>query len=387
MLNIGIIGIGNAGNQVAALAANEMGIDAICINSSEKDLGMVGGKAKKILIGDSKGAGKNRDEAKAFIKENLKSICNSEEIDQFFKSADGVNKDFVFIVSSTGGGTGSGSAPMFADIMRALRPNTNFILIGIMPSISEAFSAQVNTCEYFKELYSACTDIPYMVYDNEKMSDKPINVMMDTINKAIVDDLKVIRGDYQFPTKYCSIDEKDATSILTTTGRIVIAGARDIRQKQLDKKTIGQFIVDDLKENCHAEMNRDKKVHRLGIISYLDADVNEKFDGQLQDVQEFIGTPIETFTHFAIKGEDVSEIPNVIYLIASGLSRIDDRIERVAARVQEIQDAQEKLKAHQDSLEGIDISALNAKKEIRKKSETAADAKVDVSNIFAKFGC
>ena len=74
MLNLGIIGIGNAGNQVASLAAEVMGIDAICINSSEKDLSMVNGRAKKILIGDSKGAGKNRDEAKAFIKANIKEI-------------------------------------------------------------------------------------------------------------------------------------------------------------------------------------------------------------------------------------------------------------------------------------------------------------------------
>lgn len=386
MLNLGIIGIGNAGNQVASLASEVMGIDAICINSSEKDLAMVGGKAKKILIGDSKGAGKNRDEAKAFIKANIKDICNSDEMDKFFKSADGVNKDFVFVVSSTGGGTGSGSAPMFAEIMRTIRPSTNFILIGIMPSISEAFSAQVNTAEYFKELYQSCTDIPYMVYDNEKMSNKPINIMMDTINRAIVDDLKVIRGDYQFPTKYCSIDEKDATSILTTTGRIVIAGIRGVTQKQLDNKSIGQFIIDDLKKNCHAEMNRDKKVHRLGIISYLDPDVNELFDGQLTDVQEFVGTPIETFTHFAIKEDNVSEIPNVVYLVASGLSRIDDRIEKVTARVTEIEEAQEKLKNREDSLEGIDIAALNAKKEIHKNKDTE-DTKVNVSSIFEKFGC
>ena len=217
------------------------------------------------------------------------------------------------------------------------------------------------------------------------MSNKPINVMMDTINRAIVDDLKVIRGDYQFPTKYCSIDEKDATSILTTTGRIVVAGIRGVTQKQLDNKSIGQFIVDDLKKNCHAEMNRDKKVHRLGIISYLDPDVNELFDGQLTDVQEFVGTPIETFTHFAIKEDNVSEIPNVVYLIASGLSRIDDRIEKVTTRVTEIEDAQEKLKNRQDSLEGIDIAALNAKKEIHKTN--TEDKKVNVSSIFEKFGC
>ena len=38
MLNVGVVGIGNAGSQVAALAMEKLSVDVLAINSSEKDL-------------------------------------------------------------------------------------------------------------------------------------------------------------------------------------------------------------------------------------------------------------------------------------------------------------------------------------------------------------
>lgn len=59
MLKIGVIGIGNAGSQVA-LVAHKEGIESMVLNSSEKDLAMVPDDMYKIPLGDLKGAGKNR---------------------------------------------------------------------------------------------------------------------------------------------------------------------------------------------------------------------------------------------------------------------------------------------------------------------------------------
>lgn len=38
MLKVGIVGIGNTGNQIAALGMKELKIPVLAINSSEKDL-------------------------------------------------------------------------------------------------------------------------------------------------------------------------------------------------------------------------------------------------------------------------------------------------------------------------------------------------------------
>ena len=64
MLQVGVIGIGNTGNQIATLAMNELKIPVLAINSSEKDLETVPDSVPKKLIsstkGLSQGAGKNR---------------------------------------------------------------------------------------------------------------------------------------------------------------------------------------------------------------------------------------------------------------------------------------------------------------------------------------
>ena len=54
MLEVGLIGIGNAGNQVASLAKEKLGIDVYAINSSEKDFETVPNGIPKKLIGDKK---------------------------------------------------------------------------------------------------------------------------------------------------------------------------------------------------------------------------------------------------------------------------------------------------------------------------------------------
>ena len=385
MFNIGIIGVGNAGGQNAALAAEKLGVDALALNSSQKDLDTLGNNVKKILIGDSKGAGKNRDEAKQFIKGSIKNIVQSDDVRKFF-DIDGENeKDFVFVISSTGGGTGSGAAPLITEILKSIYSSVHFILVGILPTINEAMSSQVNTLEYFKELYETTSGIPYMVYDNEKMANKAVNVMMEGINAAIISDIDVLRGSHQISTKYSAIDEKDMTAILTTAGRIVIAGAKNIKEKMLDSTSIDELIIEDFKKNAHAETNRDKIVHRLGVISVLDDRCAEKFDGQVSKVQEFIGTPVETFQHFAIKDAQTSGLPNDVIVVASGLSRVDDRIDRIKDRIDEINAAMDAAKARQDGLDGIDIDALNAKKH---SADTKSDdnAKVDVQNILSRFG-
>ena len=379
MKNYGIIGIGNAGNQIASLANEKLQMDAIAINSSERDLDTITNpNVIKKIIGDSKGAGKNRTEAKAFLKGSVIEMITSEDFVEFMKE-----KEYVIVVSSTGGGTGSGTAPVFEEILKQSNPNVNFILIAVLPTLSEALSTQVNTLEYLKELYEASSDTTYMLYDNEKASHLPSYEMMDTINAAIVEDLRVLTGEYNYPTKYASIDEKDMSVILTTSGRLMVAGVtKGLDEKTLDTKAIDDLVIDDFKKNYHAEYNRDKVIMRMGIISVLDEDVNKLFDGELQKVQDTIGTPVETFNHIAIN--EHPEVNNRIYVIAAGMTRADDRMKKITERIDAINAAQEKIKKANNALSGVDLDALNAKKQLKEKGEVGD--KCDLTNIFSKFG-
>ena len=84
MLKVGIIGLGNTGNQVAALAMKELNIPVMAINSSEKDLETIPEGVPKTLIksadGLSQGAGKNRALAKSYLKDSIMTFLSSKEI-------------------------------------------------------------------------------------------------------------------------------------------------------------------------------------------------------------------------------------------------------------------------------------------------------------------
>ena len=374
MLSIGVLGIGNAGNQVATLASSYE-IPCVAINTSENDLAMVPDKVKKFLIGDSRGAGKDRSEAKMFLRNDIMSVLKDEALKEFI-----VAQDFVFIVSSTGGGTGSGASPVLYETLNQMFTDTNFILIGILPTLNEALSAQTNTIEYLREMYDSITNCTYMIYDNDKYEKMPSYRMMETVNLAIVKDMMIMRGDYNYATKYDSIDQNDMTRLLTTPGRIAIASIYDCKEKDFDDRTIEDAIIDEFKHNAHAELQRDKRRPNMGLITNLNERLNETLDTHVPQVRAFLGEPIHDFRHIVVNTD--RSLDNNIFVIATGLSKIEDRIVKTSERIEEIVEAQKAAEAARadDTLENMDINDL-----IPGKKPRNTETKIDVGSIFSKF--
>lgn len=373
MLKTGIIGIGNAGSQVAALCKERLQIEALAINSSERDLQTLPANLNKILIGDSKGAGKERLEAKNFLKDSIMNIIKNDKLTEVF------DNEVVFIASSTGGGTGSGTSILFANIISEVYPKTKVIIIGILPTLKEALSTQLNTIEYLKELYETMNDATYMLYDNDKLAKLPSPQMMEKINNVIVDDISVIMGTYQLPTKFSSIDEKDMSNILSTKGRITIVSLKDIKEKDIDETSLEDLIIEQFKINAHCEIQRDKIVNRTGVITNLSDRLNDKFDSHIPKVQEFIGSPVEEFEHIVINSD--RHMTNNIFVICSGLTAINDRIRKINDRIDEIEEAQ-KQQEEDNELNGVDFESLS-KKITRKQVDE--DGNVDIKSIFDKY--
>jgi len=375
MLNVGVVGIGNAGSQVAALAMEKLGINVLAINSSEKDLQTISSQVPHKLIGDARGAGKERSAAKEFLKGSIMKIVNDKELSDLF------DVDVLFVISSTGGGTGSGAAIMFTDIISELLSNTKVICVGILPTLKEAFSTQLNTIEYMRELYDTLGDATYMLYDNDKLSKLPSTTMMQTINEAIVSDIDVIRGTYQLPTRFSSIDEKDMSKIISVKGRIAIASIRDIKEKDIDEVSIEELIIKEFKTNSHCELQRDNIVYRTGVIANLSDRINEKFDSHIPEVQEFIGVPVEEFEHVVINTD--RHLPNNVFLIAAGLTQVNDRIRKINDRIDEIN---EKQKQHEEEseLNSIDFDGLSSKIE-RDTNDKKSGDDIDLKSIFDKY--
>ncbi len=381
MLKVGIVGIGNTGNQVASLAQDRLKIPVLAINSSEKDLETVPSSVPKKLIssadGLSQGAGKNRALAKSYLKDSIMSFLSSEDVQTFINDL-----DVLFIVSSTGGGTGSGTAPLMANIIQSTFVDVKVILIGVLPVNSEALSAHVNTLEYLNELYSQLTNQTYMLYDNDRLASLPSYQMMEKVNEEIVSDIDVIRCTYNMTTRFDSIDEQDMMRLISFPGRIVVARLQKIAEKDLDNVSIEDKLIDVIKKNCHVEAQRDKKVTASGIITNLSSTISETFDNHVPKVREFIGDPIHDFNHIYIN-ED-RKLPNNVFLILSGLTPVNDKIHKISDRVDEIQEKQKALE-EENALNEIELSKLSgtvASKDSKSSDNVSA---VDLKSIFDKF--
>ena len=380
MLEVGLIGIGNAGNQVATLASEKLGIDVFAINSSRQDFDTIPDSIPKKLIGDEKGAGKNRSDAKAFLKKQIMDLMSDEDFKNFM-----VSKEVVYICSSTGGGTGSGMAPILSSIIGNSFKNSDgsdkiIILIGILPTLLEAYSTQVNTLDYLTELYQTLEDPTYMLYDNDKLSKKSTCDMMKSINSSIVDDISVMMGMHTPITPYASIDEKDMKVILNTQGRIAIASLTDLKEKDLDETTIEDLLINDIKTNTHSELQRDKVVRRTGVITNLSENINSTFNTHIPEIQEFIGSPVEEFEHIYVNSD--RKMPNNVFLIMAGLSKINDRIHKINDRIEEIEEAQKGNDEEDDALSEQDVNKLNEKRNYRRSSE---NSDVNLKDIFSRF--
>lgn len=379
MLKIATIGIGNAGNQISELAFSKHGIAGIALNSSQKDLETIKG-IPRLVVGDEKGAGKNRDNAKAFLQQHIQSVLGNDSLLKLV-----MDNDVIFIISSIGGGTGSGMAPIMTDILQRKFSNREgdsiakkFILVEVYPPIRESLAGQQNAMDYLKEVRTNNSTATYMAYDNNNYSNLSISEMLEKVNNEIVDDMVVLRGDYMLTTKYNSIDEKDMLKILDTPGRLVVYRVSDIKEKDLDEKDFEEMVLEKItKSSAHVELDGDRVVKRLGVITNLSTNLNSKFDTNLNKIKEKIGEPVEAFEHVYVGDKDTN---NSISVILSGLSVPNDRIEKMSQRIEE---GLKRLAEEQVSsvLDSIDTSSI---KELRSNSSLKSED-IDFNDLFGNY--
>ena len=112
VVNIKVIGVGGAGNNVVnrMVKAGTQGVEFIAINTDKQALA-VSNADQKIQIGEKmtrgQGAGSDPEIGKRSAEESRNNIAKAIE-----------NADMVFITAGMGGGTGTGAAPIVAEIAR-----------------------------------------------------------------------------------------------------------------------------------------------------------------------------------------------------------------------------------------------------------------------------
>ena len=112
VVNIKVVGIGGGGNNVVnrMVRSGVKGVDFIAINTDKQALN-ASSATYKIQIGEKltngKGAGSNPEIGKKSAEENRAQIAKALE-----------DTDMVFVTAGMGGGTGTGGAPIVAEIAR-----------------------------------------------------------------------------------------------------------------------------------------------------------------------------------------------------------------------------------------------------------------------------
>ncbi len=114
VVTIKVVGVGGAGNNVVnrMVSSGTKGVEFIAVNTDKQALS-VSSATQKIQIGEKlthgQGAGSDPEIGKRSAEESRNNIAKSFE-----------DADMVFITAGMGGGTGTGAAPIIADIAREI---------------------------------------------------------------------------------------------------------------------------------------------------------------------------------------------------------------------------------------------------------------------------
>lgn len=381
-----IVGVGNCGGQVAYLAEKKYPdlVDTLYINTSDSDLSMVSTEnPMKFKIGEKhevEGSGKNREKMKEYLEADIEKILGNTELQNLI-----VEKKYCFIVASAAGGTGSGAAPILHEFMRQMFPDTNFILVTVIPQLQASLMEQGNALEFLTELYDVLgNNTTYMIYDNETTADLPPTKALEVVNENIVEDIRILTCIDNYPTPYESIDDADMEGILTTPGRLLVVRLmKNLTEKSMEDNNLDDLVIKAIKQSKHAETDRNKKVVRWGIITYFTDQVNKLYNPNLEKLQDFIGTPVERFNHNAIN--DSNESLNFFYLVASGLSPINDRVKKITDRIQELKSAlaNDETSKYILSGDGASYSDLIERRKAEKRANQPSA--INPSDVFKKF--
>ena len=324
LLKVGVLGLGNGGGNVADLAAAE-GFTAVAVNGSSKDLDRLQNDVWKFPIGDGKGTGKNREEAKEFLTTHI-GILEDAKMQEFL-----TGNDVIVIVTSTGGGFGSGASILMSQKIHEKYPNKCIIPCGIFPFDTEGYTAQEHSVEWLKEL-KECDEFGYMYYDNNRFAQYPPSVVCEKINNEILDALRIFRGDFTLEDHTGGIDERDMLTALSVPGRIV-AYYRDIEESDILDGSLVKTMLESIKEDSgNAELVDDKQIMASAFQYCLHQQFLKYVPTIKEDMQTMAGNHLNDYSNYSDIPDSDTETIDGIAIIMSGLSDPTLRIDRMINR-------------------------------------------------------
>ncbi len=217
---IRVMGVGGAGNNMIGWLYNKgvKGAEIIACNTDQQHLNIIDAD-RKFLLGEGVtkglGCGGFPEKGAEAAKESL------QEVKQSLKES-----DMVFVCAGMGGGTGTGGAPIVAEVARA----TGAIVIGTVTMPFKIERARVDKAEFGLEQLRDVSDT-VIVIDNNRLvniaGNLPIQQAFAVANELIATMIKGIVETIAVPS-LVNLDYADVRAIMKNGGVAAIGvGASD----------------------------------------------------------------------------------------------------------------------------------------------------------------
>ena len=212
VVTLKVVGIGGAGNNVVnrMVKSGTQGVEFVAINTDKQALS-VSNADQKIQIGEKmthgQGAGSDPEIGKRSAEESRNDIAAALE-----------NADMVFITAGMGGGTGTGAAPIVADLAR----EAGILTVGVVtkPFKFEGKRRMDQANDGIKELLGKVDSLLIIPNDRLKFAtDQKITlanafeIADDVLHQAVTSISDLIKN-----TGFINLDFADVTTIMKNAG-------------------------------------------------------------------------------------------------------------------------------------------------------------------------
>ncbi len=212
VVTIKVVGVGGAGNNVVnrMVGSGTKGVEFIAVNTDKQALS-VSSATQKIQIGEKlthgQGAGSDPEIGKRSAEESRNNIAKSFE-----------DADMVFITAGMGGGTGTGAAPIVADIAR----ESGILTVGVVtkPFSFEGKRRMDQAGQGINELLGKVDSLLIIPNDRLKFATdqrvtfaNAFEIADDVLHQAVTSISDLIKN-----TGFINLDFADVTTIMKDAG-------------------------------------------------------------------------------------------------------------------------------------------------------------------------
>ena len=301
--SIKIIGVGGGGGNAANRMYNEgiQDVDFIICNSDKMDLDK-SPIPTKIRLGEGRGCGSNAEKGQEYAKECTAQIQEALE-----------NTQMVFITAGMGGGTGTGAAPVIAEISQNMGILT--VAIVTMPYRFEGSRRMKNAIQGIEELRKHVDSI--LIINNQTLREKYGELTMtESFEKA--DGILAVAArsiaEIMQKTGFINVDFEDVRAVMEQSGVAVMASGTasgEDRAYVAIERTLDSPLLNK------ADIRGAKKI----LLNITSSEENELTGDELETIMEYIRQKAETdvditWGYMKDKPEDGEELQ--ITLIATG---------------------------------------------------------------------